>query len=113
MELQLYIVLWILAVAASYVALRRRIDPRLGAVASLPLWIVLIPSSLNVTQKKGVCCVYTESYSSLAFLALGGFALMALFLFGAATGRIDNASRIVPDRSESDSNNPFKNRGDD
>jgi len=59
----------------------------IGAAFSVALWVALIPASYSVDLVVG-SSIETVAQPSMAFLAVGGAAISAAFLFADVTGRI-------------------------
>lgn len=83
----IYIALLVLASAASFIAISRRVDARLGGGIATVLWAVLVPASFNITRYHGTAST-TESSQALAFLTVTLFIVMLVFTFAAATSRL-------------------------
>jgi len=80
-----YNIALILAALASYAALRQLVDPRLGGVAAMALWGVVTATSFGITVPESGS---TIDHEVLAIVAGGATATMAVFVFGAVTGRL-------------------------
>jgi len=85
-----YNLLFVIAALASYVAISRRVDERLGGGFATVVWGVLVAASFNIVVYSGGSS-FTQSSGALAFVSLAGAVMMAIFTLAAATGRLPAA----------------------
>jgi hypothetical protein len=83
-------VLLLVGSAATYAAIRRLIDPRLGGILSLAIWAVLTANAFDVVTEAQSANVAMES---VAIFTAGMAAVMLVFSFGAVAGQLPQVSR--------------------
>jgi len=88
----LYVAIFVTASVASYVAISRQVDARLGGGVAFALWALLAPSSFNIVVYSGGATFTTDSEMLAIFTAAMAVVLLA-FTFAAATGRLRDRSQ--------------------
>jgi hypothetical protein len=84
MLVSLYVGMFALAGAATYVALTRRVDARLGGSVALALWARLTPASFNLTTYSGGTQFSAPTDPGTAILTATLALLMLVFVLGTA-----------------------------
>jgi len=87
----LFVVMFALAGAATYLALTRRVDERLGGIVAMALWGRLVPAAFNLTVFTGGSQLSAPNDGATAILCATMALLMLVFVFGSAFG-------VVPER---------------
>lgn len=85
-------ILLVVSFAASYLAISRRIDERIGGAAALILWALTAASALSHEVVVGDSLVSTSA-PSVAIFATGSAFVMLAFTFAAATGSLIESHR--------------------
>lgn len=94
-----FVVMFALAGASTYVALTRRVDERLGGVVAMALWGRLTPAAFNLTVFTGGSQLSAPTDGATAILCATMALLMLVFVFGSAFG-------VVPEREATRFANP-------
>jgi len=84
MLVSIYAVMFALAGAATYVALTRRVDARLGGAVALALWARLTPAAFNLTGYSGGAQFSAPADTGTAILTATLALLMLVFVLGTA-----------------------------
>jgi hypothetical protein len=84
MLVSVYAVMFALAGAATYVALTRRVDARLGGAVALALWARLTPAAFNLTGYSGGTQFSAPADTGTAILTATLALLMLVFVLGTA-----------------------------
>jgi hypothetical protein len=80
----LFVAMFALAGAATYIALTRRVDARLGGVVALALWARLTPAAFNITVFSGGSELAAPADGATAILTATLALLMLVFVLGTA-----------------------------
>lgn len=91
MLIQTFLVLLVMSFLASYAAISRKIDERIGGAFSVGLWGVTAAGALNHQAVVGDELV-TATAPGVAVLSVGGAFVMLVFLTAAVTGRLTDIS---------------------
>lgn len=83
----LYVTIFALACAASFVAISRRVDARLGGGVATALWGLLAPASFNIIVYSGGTS-FTTTSQMLAFFTAAMTLVLLTFTFAAATSKL-------------------------
>lgn len=93
MIIALYQTLLLVAAVASYLAISRRVDERLGGGFAFVAWAILVPASFNLQTFSGGSQFDVDAgEASLALFCVAGAVMMLVFTFSAATGNLAPAS---------------------
>lgn len=84
MLVSLYVAMFALAGASTYVALTRRVDARLGGSVALALWARLTPASFNLVGYSGGTQFSAPTDGATAILTGTLALLMLVFVLGTA-----------------------------
>jgi hypothetical protein len=84
MMLSVYVTIFALASAATYVALTRRVDERLGGIVAALLWARLVPASFALQVASGGSILSVANDGPTAILAATLCILMIVFVVGYA-----------------------------
>jgi hypothetical protein len=93
MIIALFQTLLLVAAVASYLAISRRVDERLGGGFAFVTWAILVPASFNLqTYSGGSQFAVDAGEESLALFCVAGAVMMLVFTLSAATGNLAPAS---------------------
>lgn len=90
----------LVALATGWLALllSGRLPGTIGSLMSIALWVAIVPSAFAVEIGAESGSVETVQQPTLAFLAVAGVGVSALYLFADVTGRISRDSSPQPTR---------------
>jgi len=93
MMLVVYVALLVVASAATYVSLTRRVDERLGGTVALAVWARLTPAAFNLETATGGSVIDVAADGPTAILTGTLAMLMLVFVLGSSFD-------LIPDREE-------------
>jgi hypothetical protein len=102
MLVSLYVAMFVVAGAATYIALTRRVDARLGGVVALALWARLTPAAFNLTVFSNGSQLSAPADTATAILTATLALLMLVFVFGAAFDAIPGREQTRFGSSDTD-----------
>lgn len=91
-----YTALFVMATAVLLLLLTDRLPRVIGGALALAFWGALVPGSFAVEIGAESGSLSTVSQPTLAFVAVAGLGVTALFMFAAVTGRLAPRREEVP-----------------
>jgi len=88
----MWLTIFVVAAATLHQTLTRNLPPLLGAMLGIILWIVLGFGALDLVVIGTDGVAYTDASQPLAYLAIGGIVINAVFAFSGFIGWLPSGS---------------------